>query len=126
MAVSRAWVLNLDAEEELARPAGYSPSRAVLARCLALSESLRPLLGPGDLVIAQNAPPSLQGGNYVGRAWCPTPRALQTLSRAGVRPPPAPGVEVLRKVNHRAFCAALGQGLPGARYVYTLGALREA
>jgi hypothetical protein len=123
-----AWVLNFDADDELARPAGYTPSRAVAARAPALVERVAPLVCPGDVVIeprpggafdpASRAPTAL-----IGRAWCPTPRALAVLRRAGVAPAPAPPLDVLRRANHRRFCAELGQPLPGARYVAALDEL---
>jgi hypothetical protein len=51
-----------------------------------------------------------------GRAFCPTPRALALFRRLGVEPEPHPSVEVLRRVNSRAFCAELGQNLSGALF----------
>jgi hypothetical protein len=61
-----------------------------------------------------------------GRAWCPTPRALRQLRRAGAEPAPAPPLEVLRRANHRRLCAELGQTLPGATYTETLAELEAA
>lgn len=110
-----AWLLNLDAEDELARPAGYTPSRATLARVAALAPRLRALLLPGDVLLPDAAP----APGSLGRAWCPTPRAYKAFQSAGVPPAAAPPLAVLRAVNHRHFSAALGQGLPGARYAFT-------
>ncbi|HVJ94956.1 MAG TPA: hypothetical protein VM580_34490, partial [Labilithrix sp.] len=56
----------------------------------------------------------------VGRAFCPTSRAVHHLRRAGAEPLPHPTQEVLREVNGRAFCAALGQTLPGAVFARDL------
>lgn len=174
MVRTSAWFLNLDAEDELARPAGYTPSRATLARIAALVPHVRSLLLPGDIVLSEpplpgaprvrspllpadimssepplpesprsrvpppagdivsseppppdslQVPPPPQGPlplpGLVGRAWCPTPRAHRAFVRAGIRPAASPPLSVLRAVNHRRFSASLGQGLPGARYVFT-------
>jgi hypothetical protein len=120
-------MLNLDAEDELARPAGYTPSRAVQARVAALRTRLQGLVPAGDVVLAPEAPALPSGavpGEFEGRAWCPTPRALRAWCAAGVTAPPVPPLAVLRRVNHRAFCAALGQTLPGARFVTDWNELR--
>lgn len=113
-----AWVLNLDAELELARPRGYGASMRVLAFVRERRAALVPWLGPHDVIVDEGtAPSSLRG--LQGAAWCPTPGALRALARAGAMAPPSPPLEVLRQVNHRAFCADLGQTLPGATYVRT-------
>lgn len=124
-----AWFLNFDAEDELAHPAGYTPSRAMRARMSALVEQVRALLGPGDVVLEEG--PSgiveLRGegrsrqteGELRGMAWCPTPRAEKALGRVGVTLGARPPLAVLQAVNHRRFSAALGQTLPGARFAST-------
>jgi hypothetical protein len=120
-----AWLLNFDAEEELARPAGYTPSRAVLSRFAALAGAMRGLQCPGDVVLAEGQSVVLDT-EFIGMAWCPTPRAQKTLRQAGATVLPAPGLSLLRAVNHRRFSAALGQTLPGARYAVTLDEVRAA
>jgi hypothetical protein len=116
-------LLNFDADEELARPAGYVPARAVLARFEALAARAEGLVPLGDRLLPEwNAGPgeSVLGkgpGLLEGRAFCPTPRALRALTGAGARLPEAPSFEVLRRVNHRAFCAELGQTLPAAHFI---------
>ena len=47
------------------------------------------------------------------------------MARAGLRVPPVPASAVLRQVNHRQFAHALGQALPGARFVHTQSELLE-
>jgi hypothetical protein len=124
--------LNLDADRELERPDAHTPSRKTLARLPELLRVLAPLLGPDDVVLgdhdvlggADTGPKHPSGTPFLGRAWCPTPRALQRLTKAGALPVPAPSLAVLRRVNHRRFTAELGQMLPGARFVGTLGELR--
>lgn len=110
-----AWSLNLDAELELARPQfDYVPRRKLLEQLDEYGQSSRALLGPNDVLIQPGAtlPP-----DFVGRAWCPTPLALQKLAAAGVEPEPHPEVSVLRRVNHRLFAHEVGGGLPGQSYV---------
>lgn len=127
-----AWVLNLDAEYELASPDAHTPSARTIRRMPELVRALAQLLGPGDVVLGENGlvPTKHQeiegdavhtgaSGPWIGRAWCPTPRALERLVRAGATPVAAPNVAVLRRVNHRRFNAELGQTLPDARFVTT-------
>jgi hypothetical protein len=123
--VLRAWFLNLDADDELSRPLGYGPSQAMLARSAELACHVSRLLGPGDIVIGEG-PSDRRAQGCEGRAWCPTPRALRAIEASGARVPPAPAVHVLRRVNHRRFCAGLGQMLPGAAYVDAMADLVEA
>lgn len=108
-----AWVLNLDAELELARP-GYAPRARLLNQLAQYGGESRRLLGPND-VLAQAG--LEQTETLLGRAWCPTPRALATLAAAGVKPEPHPPLEVLQRVNHRRFACELGGGLDGQRYL---------
>ena len=112
-----AWVLNLDADLELAARHAYTPKRSVreaMRRWTALLASS--LLAPGDVVVDESTTPRSARG-LVGRAFCPTPRALAMLVRAGAEPEPHPTLEVLRRVNSRAFAASLGATLPGAAFV---------
>ena len=109
------WVLNLDAEYELARPdPGYNPSAKLTSQLEQYGAGSRALLGPDDVLVQRGtkAEPGL-----TGRAWCPTPGAVALLKAAGVTPEPHPAASVLRRVNHRRFAVELGGGLPGQRYV---------
>lgn len=116
MATRYAWVLNLDADLELAVPA-YTPKAAVRDAMRALVPVIaRNLLDPEDLLIDEASKPGIADG-LVGRAFCPTPRAVALLERAGARPEPHPTIAVLRRVNSRAFSASLGQTLPEAELV---------
>jgi formate-dependent phosphoribosylglycinamide formyltransferase (GAR transformylase) len=122
---SRLWFLNFDADDELSRPSGYRTPRAVLARFAELALRVEGLVPVGDRVVAEwlGATEAVRTANsdelVEGRAFCPTPRALAALRREGATPVRAPSLEVLRQVNHRAFCANLGQTLPDARFVRT-------
>lgn len=140
-----AWVLNLDAEDELALGRTHTPSAALLRRVEALLPVLTGpggLVRPGDQLVfpkhgsvrvepletrpAQAVLDERGQSGMEGRAWSPTRWARTQLERSGVRVPRAPTDDVLRAVNHRAFCAALGGGLPGATYVTTLSELLAA
>ena len=115
-----AWVLNLDAELELARARpGYVAKRKLLAQLADHGASSRALLGPedvqlpvGDLAFATEERQQLRG-----RAWCPTPLALEAMRQHGIEPEPHPDATVLRRVNHRLFAHELGGGLPRQAYV---------
>lgn len=106
-----AWVLNFDAEDELASPvARKTASAAMTARLAPLVDRLIGLVVPGDVVVRDG----VEARGLMGRAWCPTPTALAQMKRAGAEAPNAPSLEILRRANDRAFSAALGQTLPGA------------
>ena len=124
MGICRAWFLNLDADDELASRGSYTPARAVAARTAAMRGSLAGLLGPGDVILDESIPLT-RGERWHGVAWCPTPRAIRALSAAGAAVPVAPPFDVLRRVNHRRFCAELGQTLPSACYVEAHAELAE-
>lgn len=108
-----AWVLNVEADVQFARPgtpsaaarAAADRSRAVLARTL---------LAPGDRLAGEHDVKGLPG-----RAYCATRAAMERLAEGGAIVPPHPPEDVVRRVNHRAFSAALGAPLGGA-FVRTL------
>jgi ATP-grasp domain len=111
-----AWVLNLDADFELALGAGYAPTKSVQD---AVKHHARALIGTltreGDLVVDGETPSGSARG-LVGRAFCPTPRAIALLEHAGAEPEPHPTVDVLRRVNARAFCQSLGTTMPDGSF----------
>lgn len=122
------WLFNLDADIELAMGKGYSPSHAVLAAMTAPRARLAAELArPGDGVVVEDASGArIEGANDTrGRAFCPTPRAIALFRRLGVEPEPHPPVEVLRRVNGRAFSAALGQTLEGAVFATSVEEARR-
>ncbi len=110
-----AWVLNLDAEDELSRGGAHTPTIAMTERVQSLLPRLAPLMRPGDQIIWPGD--ARVDRSFIGRAWCPTRWALERMEKAGVRIPKTPSIEVLRRVNHRRFNHQLGQHLPGAGYV---------
>lgn len=116
MAARIAWILNLDADLELAVPA-YTPKASVReARRALVPVVAANLLADGDVLVDETSEPGSARG-LSGRAFCPTPRAIALLERAGAVPEPHPSLDVLRRVNSRAFSARLGQTLPGAEFV---------
>jgi hypothetical protein len=116
--VDRAWVLNLDADRELARPDRFHRRGNDIKRAEAMIPALAELL-EGAHVIRERDPDGAAAGMR-GFAWCPTPSALAAIARSGAGLPPAPSLEVLRHVNHRAFSAGLGPTLVGGRFVQEL------
>lgn len=124
MGARTAWVLNLDADLELARGPGYAPSASVARRAAAFAERLRAsLVAPGDVVVDASTPAGAATGT-VGRAFCPTPRAVALLRRAGAEPEPHPNAEVLRRVASRALSSSLGATMPKAGFVTRLDVAR--
>ncbi len=116
-----AWVLNLDADLELEAGLGYQPTARVLAAMRPHAAILaRALLSAGDVIVDEYlAPGALREASppYVGRAFMPTPTALARLVAVGAEPVPAPSFEVLRRVNSRAFAAALGETLSPSAFI---------
>ena len=124
-----AFVANLDADRELDDPERYRPSTrsaaASAARAAPLRAQIAALFGaPVDVLVPGR--PVRRSAAAAAVCWSPTPRALALLVEAGAPVPDAPPLAVLHRVNHRAFAAALDPGLPGARFVRSLGELRDA
>ncbi len=114
--MTRAWVFNLDADEELAAwPRSYQPSATLRERTVHFSTALRALLSEGDVVVEQAHDLS----EHLGASWCPTPRAVDRWRRANVRLPNVPTPACLKRVNHRSFGYALGRFLPLAEWITT-------
>lgn len=102
------WLLNLDADHELARPLGYTPTDAVLARVEVLRPRVRAdLFEPGDIECLPGRPLTREARGMSGRAWCMTPRARKLLLAVGATPVESPALEVLQRVNARAFAHRL-------------------
>lgn len=117
-----AWLLNLDAELELSDPKHYAPSPALAERIEALVPRMTQLLARDDLIVERDGDLSTAAEVL---AFCPTRSAAARLAKAGLAAPEAPPMSVLCHVNSRAFCAALGQTLPGAAYVCDLADLER-
>lgn len=123
-----ALVANLDVECEWAMPA-YRPSTRMLAdlraRGRVVAAQLGDLLGVEVEVVAPEDAPRTRARAGAALCWSPTPRALAAVHALGLAAPAAPPPEVLARVNHRAFAAALPARLPGARFVRTLADLED-
>jgi len=100
-----AWVLNLDAENELESGKRYTPTKRLLSIVsYRRSDLLGTLVEEDDVVLdAEPSPNDGRACGLPGLAWSPTPRALARLRAAGAIPVPAPAFEVLAAVNARAF-----------------------
>jgi hypothetical protein len=122
----RVWLLNLDAEIELARPGPYQTERRIASLLAPWAERARGLLAPGDQLLEDWLQAPEREREPAGACWSPTPSALARLTKAGVRAPPSPTPEVLRRVCHRRFYLELGGGAPGARYFEQLDPLLAA
>lgn len=117
----RVWVLNLDAEHELAAAKSYAPTshlQAIVQR--ERQRLIGTLVGPDDLVLEEQlferGDPRLQAvRGWPGFAWCPTPRALALLERVGAVPMLRPSLEQLRAINARPFATQLrAEHAPGS------------
>jgi len=133
----KVWVLNLDAEIELARSGPYQAPQQVLRALTPWLARARSLLDPEDLLLEEWSgavaprgdsphPEPRPSTERIGACWSPTPSALARLAKAGVPLPAAPAADVLRRVSHRSFYLELGGGAPGAAYFRDAAALERA
>jgi len=120
---ARAWILNLDADLELRADGPYTRSRAIETRLASLRASLTNLVRPSDVVIDEGG---VDAAGLEGHAFCMTRRARERLETAGALPVAAPPLEVIRRANHRRFCAELGQRLPGAIFATSFESVERA
>lgn len=113
--MSRAWLANLDADLELAKPGSYQTPKVLLRQIRAQREALASLLQGEALldVAARQAPPP----SVSVVCWCPTPSALIWLAKRGCKTGPAPHVQALREVNDRFFTLQFADGPPERRAV---------
>ena len=118
------WLLNLDADLELADPDGFVPSARLVQQTEALAETF--------LAAARAASPQVEhvrlaAGVSVSfcESWCPTPRALRAVEERGGSLRGAPPLAVLQRANHRSFAAGLGVLLPGAAFATSMQQLDD-
>ena len=111
-----AWILNLDADLELADPTGFTPTRRLAQQSSVLADRL---LVAANGVQERVRHIRLAPGNHTAtcQAWCPTPRAQAAARAMGHELPAMPPLRVIQQVNHRAFAAGLGRGLSDAAFV---------
>lgn len=100
-----AFVLNFDAEHELEAGARWTAPKTLKAKLDSVAHEMT--LPEGAVVVTPEM--KLPEGTEA-RVWCPTPRALATVARAGLVVPEMPSVEVVRQVNERGFAAQLAKG----------------
>jgi hypothetical protein len=95
--MSRCWLFNLAAEEELdGKPLSVKAPAPVKQRA-------RGLMRPRDLELAG----AVDARGLVGQAWMMTPQAAERLRKAGARVDYAPSLGDLRRWNSRAFSVSL-------------------
>jgi hypothetical protein len=117
-----AWLLNLDADRELQDPAQYRPAMPSSTPPDLIAQ-IADLVAPDDLVLSDAS--GVEPERWKVQAFCPTPHALARIARSGFVAPAAPSLDVLRRVNDRAFCAELGQSLPCATFARDMPALER-
>jgi hypothetical protein len=115
--VAALWLLNLDAELELAGV--DTPPRAVRAAQARFAPVARALLAPGDVEWRADGPRD-QGAGRTARAWCPTPRAHALLAAAGADTAELCAPDVVRAVLGRGFAERLRRD--GERGAFVRGA----
>lgn len=126
MATRIAWLANLDADRELSDPKRYRDIALPAVRLDELRARMLDLIAQDDIVIGDERDAhDEQDATRTALAFCPTPSARQRLERAGYTPPDAPPMDVLQCVNHRRFCAQLGQTLPNAAFLDDMEALEQ-
>lgn len=100
-----AFVLNLDAEHELESGARWTAPSSLRSHLSTLAEGMH--LPEGAVVVR----PGMEiPSGFLARVWCPTPRSLDLVARAGLASPEVPSVDVVRRVNERGFAATLALG----------------
>lgn len=111
-AQKRAWVLNLEADDQRARGRGWTPSRALCALIDARAQTLAlTLVRPGDVVLERDEARVI-GDEYVGAAWSVTDRAIAQWKRARVRIAATPSPALVDRVSSRAFAQRLTPSEP--------------
>lgn len=113
---AKAWVLNLEADDERARGPGWNPSSALLARLdLEARRLAGTLVRPGDIILAHRDRDALAAFKrtrrdaleFMGDTWSPTVKARAALRAAGVALPPFVPEAVLDLVSSRRFAQSL-------------------
>lgn len=121
-----AWLLNLDAELELANP-GRPEASSRLQSLVAHhgSRFLASVDASGRSAGFSHAPAaSCPSWDHL-LAWCPTPGALRSVDGLASELAPPPSLDVLQKVNHRGFLVELTEGLPGSIFATSMDQLSE-
>ncbi len=110
--MTRTWWLNLDAERELAEPSARATPARLLEQIAARARHFAPALCRDDPYVLPDCRPRCASAPGPLLIWCPTPGALRAACAAGYRPPKAPTLAVLQRVNDRRFAWELGRSAP--------------
>ena len=121
--VTLAWLLNLDADEELAHGSRWRRPPELDARIAELVPRMTMLLRSEDVILPSGA---ALAPDLTVLTFCPTPSALARVLSLGARARFEVPYDLLRQVNGRGFCASLGQTLPHATYVCAMPELEAA
>lgn len=110
--MTRTWWLNLDAERELAEPSARATPARLLEQIAARARHFAPSLCRDDPYVLPDCRQRCAGAPGPLLIWCPTPGALRAACAAGYRPPKAPTLAVLQRVNDRRFAWELARSAP--------------
>ncbi len=122
MTLTRAWILNLDADDELG---ANTPKQSALVALDAMREELaRTLLVGTDVLVDAETSSPLDGNHLQGWAWCATPKARARFKSLDISLVASPSVAVLRRVLRRDFAPLVGADNPGRCYVRSLAELK--
>lgn len=117
--MATVWILNLDAEFEMAQSKNYAPSTAELRGIeRGMAQALRSLPAGSRVATIDD----VQAGKYAGciaRAWCATPRVREACESGGVALELACDYSVIREVNSRAFSAQFDQDFPNSEFIHS-------
>lgn len=115
---SRVWLLNPDAERELAAGPSYRTNQRLKVQMESRRDLFADLVGDDEVVFVHEARRDFHGRGRQALLWAPTPGATRVARAAGLRFPRAPRVEILQQVFHRWFLSHAGcRVLPGRAFV---------
>lgn len=121
------WVLNPGAERELATSGGHETSAAFRRQMEQHRHSFAPLVaGEPAYFLHELSGLDVHHRGRTALLFCPTPTARAACKRSGLIPPPAPQIEVLRRVHRKDFLTSEAAPLvPGRRVVREIGEFDE-
>jgi hypothetical protein len=104
------WILNPDAELELARPEGYTTAKPAI---LAMARNADKFVWLTEIDPSFLVEPISSGRGEPALLWCPTPSAQKRALVAGFTIPEAPSLNVLQTANSKVNL--LQAALPGPK-----------
>jgi len=111
--MSYVWILNPDAETEIASGGDYTAPLARQRQMAARRAQFEPLVSGEEAYFVHELVGQQTGEGKVALFWCPTRSACRAAERAGYSTRPAPTEPVLRRVLSREFL--VGSALPAPR-----------